>query len=219
MRAKGWMALAFAFGLAMGVALVARAATETQNGVRWSYRIVGKTAVLTGADPAEGELMIPSLLDYTYPVTSIERSAFYSCINLTSVTIPDSVTNIGSYAFGKCSSLMSVMIPDSVTSIGGHAFHDCRGLTSVTIGNSVTNIGDCVFYDCTNLTSVAIGNSVADIEGSAFSGCSGLVSFSVAAGNTRYTSIDGLLLSKDGTTLLHGINGGVTIPDGVTSIG
>ena len=65
-------------------------------------------------------------------VTSIGSGVFDTCINLTSVTIPDSVTSIGSRAFRDCRNLMSVTIPDSVTSIGSEAFETCINLKSVT---------------------------------------------------------------------------------------
>ena len=38
----------------------------------------------------------------------INHYAFYECINLISITIPDSVTSIGEYAFLYCSNLTSV---------------------------------------------------------------------------------------------------------------
>ena len=40
----------------------------------------------------------------------------------------------------------------------------------------------------------------------------------VSSGNAKYSSENGLLLSKDGTTLIAGVNGNVTIPDSVTKI-
>ena len=45
------------------------------------------------------------------------------------------------------------------------------------------------------------------------------MSFIVSENNSKYSSNNGLLLSKDGRNLIQGINGDVIIPDGVTSIG
>ena len=64
------------------------------------------------------------------------------------------VTAIGGMAFFSCSNLTSVTIGDSVTTIGNFAFYECHNLTSVTIGDSVTTIGDWAFYNCYRLTYV-----------------------------------------------------------------
>ena len=82
--------------------------------------------------------------------------AFYKCIGLTSVTIPNSVTSIGEEAFFNCSGLTSVSIPNSVTNIGDRAFYGCSSLTSVTIPNSVTSIGGWAFVNCSSLQSIII---------------------------------------------------------------
>ena len=150
--------------------------------------------------------------------TSIGDYAFYGCDGLTSVTIPDSVTKIGNSAFRDCNSLMRVTIPNNVTNVEDCAFSGCSDLTSVTIPDSVTSIGERAFFGCSGLTSVTIGNGVTSIGYEAFYGCSGLMSFAVGSANAKYKSVNGLLLSKDGKTLVHGINGDVTIPDSVTSI-
>ena len=65
--------------------------------------------------------------------TNIGNNAFYNCIDLTSVRIPDSVTSIGEAAFRGCTSLTSVTIPNSVTNIGNRVFDTCSSLASVTI--------------------------------------------------------------------------------------
>ncbi len=154
-------------------------------------------------------------------VIFIESYAFFYCSGLTSVTIPNSVTSIGSYAFSYCSDLTSVTIPNSVTYIGYNAFRNCSGLTSVTIPNSVISIGNYAFYDCSGLTSVTIPNSVSRIGVGAFIGCSGLTSINVASGNTRYSSIDGVLYNYVQDTLMQcpGARTSLTIPNSVTTIG
>ena len=63
-----------------------------------------------------------------------------------SYAIPDSVTSIGKSAFSGCSDLTSVTIPNGVTSIGYEAFYNCFGLEYIVIPDSVTSIG-CFAFD------------------------------------------------------------------------
>lgn len=112
-------------------------------------------------------------------------------------TIPDGVTSIEDWALVG-SGLTSLTLPQSVTNIGNLAFGLCENLTSVTIPANVMSIGVIPFLDSTNITS-----------------------FVVAEDNPNYKSQDGYLLSKDGKTLLAGVivDGDVTIPDGIETIG
>ena len=163
----------------------------------------GKTPY-TYDDEYIGNVVIPSKVTYDgeeYSVTSIGNNAFYGCSSLTSITIPEGVTEIGDYAFFYCSSLTSITIPEVVTSIGGGAFYDCSSLTSITIPEGVTEIG-----------------------GAAFVGCSSLTSIDVALDNNSYTSINGVLFSKDKTILIKYPEGkkdvtSYAIPESVTKIG
>lgn len=84
-------------------------------------------------------------------VSSISKSAFQNCRNLTKITIPNSVTEIGHGAFLGCTNLTTVNIPDSVTSIGEDAFAHCYSLMSITIPSSVTKIGRKAFYGVKNI--------------------------------------------------------------------
>ena len=154
---------------------------------------IDENGTVTGYDDKATEVVIPA------NVTSIGAQAFEYC-TLTSVTIPASVTSIGEYAFSNCWNLTSVTIHEGVESIGDFAFNGCGSLTSVTIPASVKSIGDSAFGDCTSLTSIT-----------------------VAEGHTEYKSVDGVLYSYDGKTLICYLAGKsdttFAIPNSVTSIG
>ena len=118
-------------------------------------------------------IVIPAEYDGK-PVTSIENSAFDSCREFPSITIPNSVTSIGNFAFHGCSSLTSIEIPSSVTSIGRDAFSGCSSLMSITIPDSVTCIHDATFLDCSSLTSITLPDSITIIGYNVFWGCDSL---------------------------------------------
>jgi hypothetical protein len=88
--------------------------------------------------------------------------------SVTNVTIPSTinglpVTSIGSEAFGSCLELTNVTIPDSVTSIGANAFSGDYFLVNVSLGNSLASIGNYVFQNCTRLTSITFPISLTSI--------------------------------------------------------
>jgi hypothetical protein len=94
-------------------------------------------------------------------------------------------------------------------------------LTSVTIPNSVTSIGHAAFA-LTQLTSVTIPASVTSIGTLVFKSCSKLTVITVDALNPNFSSVDGVLFSKDKKTLVvypGGKSSSYTIPNSVTFIG
>ena len=98
------------------------------------------------------------------------------------------------------STLTSVTLPLTLKSIGGSAFYYCNALSgTLTIPVGVTSIGSYALY-----------------------GCWGLSAFSVVAGNTRYSSSNGILYSinQDSLFICPGSkSGSISIPSTVTYIG
>lgn len=87
------------------------------------------------------------------------------------------VVSIGLDAFIGRHDLTSVTLPQSLTTLFGGAFQN-TGLTSITIPKNVTRIDLRVFTDCLSLTTITVENE-----------------------NSYYTSIDGVLFTKDLTEL------------------
>ena len=162
----------------------------------FNYSIADGSAVIRGASWSLVDAVIPSSV-YGYPVTTISTEAFASHGALRSVVIPSGVTSIGDNAFLNCANLESVSMPDSLTSIGMQAFILCRKLASVSLPASVTSVGGYAFAYCTSLSA-----------------------FTVAEANSGFSSRDGLLLNKTGTTLwqVPGALTSVTVPSGVSVI-
>lgn len=188
------------------------------------YDIINENVsiVSAGSDDLKykGDVVIPSQVTYngkTYNVTCIGELAFYNCINLTSVTIPNSVTRIDMAAFQGCSGLTSVTIPHSVTYIGWGAFSGCS-LTSVTIPIGVTYIGPAFDY-CQALASIEVesGNQHYDSR----NGCNAIIE---TASNTLIAGCKNTMIPSDITSISYcafsGCRGltSVDIPKGVTTI-
>ena len=197
-----------------------------------SYTTNNGTITITACFRCDGDIIIPDTIN-GLPVTGIGDWAFWNCINLTSVTIPNSVTSIGHAAFSSCPSLSSVIIGNSVISIGDAAFGYCRNLTDVTIPNSVTSIGDKAFYECSGLTRVTIGNSVSSIGYEAFYDCRSLANVTIPSSVTSIgdeaflvcSSLTNITFSNSvvsiGINAFSGCTGlrTVAIPSSVTNIG
>ena len=116
--------------------------------------------------------------------------------HVTKLVFPEGLKSVGTDAFAGCTGLTEVVIPDSVMAIGDSAFSDCSGLTEMVIPHSVKAIGVGVFKKCNRLTKITVD-----------------------PGNAHYMSQNDILLTRDGRTLVQGVNGAVTIPSGVTVIG
>lgn len=126
----------------------------------------------------------------------------FPCIEITSISLPQSVTSIGEEAFAYCSNLVDLVLPASVTEIKRFG-----------LGG-------------TALTRINIPAALTGIDSSSFEGLLNLEYIDVSEDNPSFCSVDGCLYSKDKKTLIkvpcgvsHDTFGTFIIPSTVISIG
>lgn len=162
-----------------------------------------------------GDLTIPATITnggYTYTVNEIEERAFRDCINITSVTLPNTITIIPDKAFSDCGALQTVTLPSSLTKMGAWAFSDCRNLQSVHLPATLKEIGSHAFHACESLKSITIPAGVKVIPEQCFS-TSGLTSIRLQEGLTEiqqcafayYLPLETITFPKSLTSLGAGI--------------
>lgn len=161
------------------------ATSGTSGGIDWRFED-GTLTISPSENPESSTYTRGQMADYTLITEDkvMHTTAPWKVYDgdIKSVIIEPGVTNIGSHAFFMCNNLESVSLPDGVTTIGDRAFWQ-TSLKNITIPASVTKIGDTikeVFYQCYDLESIT-----------------------VASGNIAYQSVDGVLYTADGTTLIQ----------------
>jgi hypothetical protein len=173
------------------------------NGTITNYRFMDlELLVSSGIACFSTAVDIPQSLDGA-TVANIGPSAF-SGLQLTAITIPNSVTSVGDYAFTS-NQLASVTIPNSVASIGNSAFAN-NNFASITIPSSMTNIGRNAFYG-NKIANLVIPDAVTSIGPYAFED-NQLSSLTLGCG---VTSLGQELFAINKLTE-------VTVPDCITSI-
>ena len=165
------------------------------------------------------EIKLPNTL------IGIGDSAFRSCSSIEYLELPDSLEYFGNFSFSSCRKLKSIKIPDKVKSIYTCAFFGCDSLEEVILPSYLNNIFDEAFKYCVSLKNIKFPDSLFYISDSAFSesaietvniaknltnlgsgtfsGCNNLKNITVDENNPTYTSIDGVLYSKDKTTVVQ----------------
>ena len=116
--------------------------------------------------------------------------------------VPEGVTAISASAFANNRSLSKIILPSTLKRIGGYAFKGCSSLKEVEIPESVTLLGQNAF-EGTAIEKIDIPAGVKDVGKNPFNGCSSLRAINVADGNKSAKSVDGILFSADGSTILR----------------
>lgn len=157
---------------------------------------------------------IPATVEYegvSYPVTKIERNAFFGNTKIMNFTIPNSVRFIGQYAFHNTgwyysqpdetclylddwfldtprkyyTNQRSLNISEGTRGIAERALGNFSFITSITMPNSLIYINDYAFEDCKSLTSIDIPNGVTEIGYSAFSGLDSIKAIDIPISVTK----------------------------------
>ena len=170
--------------------LVADAWDVKIDNIYYNFNSYDKTAEVTRniSEHYAGDIVIPESIIYNmieYTVTIIDVSAFQSCSNLTSVSIPNSMQIIRKKAFADCNKLTSIIIPSGISYVSDDAFKDCNNLSSLTILCKEINF---TFKDLTSITNVVIGEGVIKIGDNAFSGCKNIESIELGSTITNIGS-------------------------------
>lgn len=113
-----------------------------------SASVVQHPAGAGGYDPLIN-IVVPekiNVYDGSFTVEIIGKNAFYSCEEIKTVSLPNTIVSLEEYAFAYCKALTTITIPENVESIGDWAFYDCRGLQSMTC--KATTPPECGYYYC-----------------------------------------------------------------------
>ena len=168
-----------------------------------------------------GSLSIPSTIRYrdtVWHVTAIADKAFEGS-SIEFVSIPSTVGKIGDSAFANCESLKGLVFPGRQVKVSDDAFAGCKALENITFGSDWTELDLAPFGDSEALRTVRIPARVSRLVN--LKTLAALESVEVDPNNQHFSSVDGLLYSKNGKTLYacpRAREGSIEVLDGTESI-
>ncbi|MBD5235792.1 MAG: leucine-rich repeat protein [Barnesiella sp.] len=163
-------------------------------------------------------LVIPETTVYdsiTYIVTEIaaENNNSFSNLNITGITLPNTIEYIGNDAFYNCTNFKGdLIIPNSVKHIGKRSFNECGGTGKLVLGNGLEYIDQRAFYKSKFTGSLNIPESTTYIDEGAFYLCNGFTGSLIIPDSVSY-------LGPYAFGALDGISGTLYIGKSVNQIG
>jgi len=155
--------------------------------------------------------------------------AFHDCNYFTSITLPDGIRCVEGYFLTYCAKLTFNEYEGGLY-LGTqdnpyYYFYTVKdnGCTSINVHSSTVVLGPVAMAFCKQMTEINIPASVTSIKNGAFSSSAPLANINVDSKNKVYSSLDGILYSKDGRTLIAFPDAKqidtFTVPKRVTTIG
>lgn len=187
--------------------------TVTRNGQKLYFNITSKveaTAEVTykgsiGSHPVcdmEGIIEIPAQVRHNnvvYNITAIGSKAFSGARGLTGIVLPASIKKIGDFAFEGCSCLSQVVFPGNTVMLGQGTFFKCKSLKEISFGSDWKVLDLTPYRWSDSLRVIALPAKVEKVQNLKM--LSSLQRVEVDANNPKFSSVDGVLYSKDGKTL------------------
>lgn len=103
-------------------------------------------------------------------VVGLGEYAFFNCLNLESVLLPDSIENVSVGAFNGCKNLAAVTFPTNLIEIERFAFSFCEKLSTIVLPDTLQSIEYGAFEHCTELETISVSekSSLTTVEGGNF---------------------------------------------------
>ena len=168
---------------------------SSRNPIAWSFQL----------DYGIGcDFCMPYSVKVPETVTKIGESAFTgsNSTGFSEFHFPSSVTEIGPYCFYRSFGIEHLYLPPALKKIPEGFAGMCRYLKECAIPQEVEEIGERAFFRCNSLESVYIPASVKEIGEDAFTALLSIENFEVDTDNEYYSAPDGILLDKEGKTLI-----------------
>lgn len=158
---------------------VAKAIFSNQTQEGFNFSVLGDVAVLNGVSSEDETLVVPASIG-EIKVTSIAEGAFAGSETLEEIVLGENITSIGASAFEGCESLKQISFNQNpLLQIGTRAFAGCNSLEELTLPATLTSkLGQKWVFGCDFLSAIW-----------------------VEEGNPTYSSLEGVLYSKDRRTL------------------
>lgn len=84
------------------------------------------------------------------------------------ITVAEGTLYVADGAFENCVDVTGVSLPDSLVAIGANAFAGCSGMFSISLPKGLKYVGDSAFYNCDKLNSLYYEGGLADWLGIQF---------------------------------------------------
>lgn len=116
-------------------------------------------------------------------------SVFRGCYELKSITIPTGEEILYQTFFNNCNKLQKISLPPTLITIQAQVFYETKLLQSITIPDNVTSLGTYCFSESAGLKQVTLPNSINSIGGGVFDTNYLLEFINLPLNNENFTTI------------------------------